>query len=165
MFGRRKRETPDDSASQGAAMRQMVLALAPEEIGLTADGGRQVWGVVMDTAMADGGWHTLVALADGTTSLYTSAAFGIIGAGTHESVRVASVALLELVEQRLDLFAPDPDDAVPRPGTVAIRALTFDGRRAVVAPESDLGHGRHLASPVFHAVHEVIAQTRLVTPS
>lgn len=52
-------------------MRQMVLALTPDEIGLTPGAGRHVWGVVMDTAMADGGGHFLVTLADGTTSLYT----------------------------------------------------------------------------------------------
>lgn len=146
-------------------MREMVLALTPEQIGLTPRAGRQVWGVVMDTAIADGGWHCLVVLADGTTSLYTSAAFGIIGAGTHETVRQASGALLELVDQQQELFAPDRDSAVPQPGMVAIRALTFGGRLAVVAPESELGHGRHVASPVFHAAHAVITQTRLVTPA
>ena len=146
-------------------MRAMVLGITPEELGLAPGAGKHVWGVVMDTAMADGGWHSLVALADGTTSLYTSAAFGIIGAGTHESVRQASEALLDLAEQHLDLFAPDGDDAVPAAGMVAIRALTFDGRRAVLAPENDLGHGRHAASQIFHAVHEVITQTRLVTPT
>ena len=146
-------------------MRAMVLGLTPEEIGLTRGASRQVWGVVMDTAMADGGWHCLVVLADGTTSLYTSAAFGIIGAGTHESVRLASDALLELTEQQLAVFRPDGDTAVPAPGMVAIRALTFDGMRVVVALEKELGGGRHAASPVFYAVHEVITQTRLVTPA
>jgi hypothetical protein len=143
----------------------MVLALAPQEIGLEARADRPVWGVVMDSGMADGGWYSLVTLADGTTSLYTSAAFGIIGAGTHDSVRRASEALLDLAGRRLDLFAPDADDAVPTAGMVAIRVLTFDGRRAVLAPEDDLSHGRHPASEIFYAVHEVITQTRLVTPA
>ncbi|HUS23003.1 MAG TPA: hypothetical protein VMZ66_13430 [Aeromicrobium sp.] len=165
MFGRRKRHDSDGGPSQGAAMRAMVLALTPHEIGVAPHAGRHVWGIVMDTAMADGNWHSLVVLADGTTSLYTSAAFGIIGAGTHESVRLASDRLLELAEQELGLFAPDSNDAVPASGMVALRALTFEGRRVVVAPEDDLGHGRHVASPVFHAVHEVITQTRLVTPT
>lgn len=164
MFGRGKRKGSDAAPSQGAAMRAMVLALTPEEIGLTPGAGRQVWGVVMDTAMADGGWHSLVVLADGTTSLYTSAAFGVIGAGTHEAVRVASDALLDVADQQLDVFAGDSEDAVPSAGMVAIRALTFDGRCAVVAPEDELGHGRHAASPVFYAAHEVITQTRLVVP-
>ena len=164
MFGRRKRKDSDVTPSQGAAMRAMVLALSPEEIGLTPETAGRVWGVVMDTAMADGGWYALVVLADGTTSLYTSAAFGIIGAGTHEAVRSASGALLAAASQQLDSFTADIEDAVPPPGMVAIRALTFERRRAVVAPENDLGNGRHAASPVFYAAHEVITQTRLVAP-
>jgi hypothetical protein len=145
-------------------MRAMALGITPEELGLAPGARKHIWGVVMDTAMTDGGWHALVVLADGTTSLYTSAAFGIIGAGTHESVRRASEALLDLAEQHLALFAPDSDDAVPAAGMVAIRALTFEGRRAVFAPENEFGHRRHPASPIFHAAHQVITQTRLVTP-
>jgi hypothetical protein len=141
MFGRRKQKANAGGPSQGAALRAMVLGLAPEQVGVTPAVGRQVWGVVMDTAMADGGWHSLAVLADGTTSLYTSAAFGIIGAGAHESVRPASDALLRLAEQQLDLFTPDSDDAVPAAGMVAIRALTFGGRLAVVAPEDDSATG------------------------
>lgn len=80
-------------------------------------------------------------------------------------MRAASEALLQLAEQQLDLFTPDSDDAVPAAGLVAIRALTFGSRLAVVAPEDDLGHGRHAASPMFYAAHEVITQARLVTPA
>lgn len=146
-------------------MRAMVLGLRPEDVGLTPGAEGRVWGVVMDTAMTDGGWHSLVVLADGTTSLYTSGAFGIIGAGAHESVRLASAALLDLVERQLALFTADNDDVVPAAGTVAVRALTFDGRRVVAAPEMTLADRRHDASTIFHAAHEVITQTRLVTPA
>lgn len=168
MFRRGKRpEHRGHAPSQGAAMRSTVLELqlAPSEIGLSAESRCKVWGVVMDTAMSDGGWHTLVVLADGTTSLYTSAAFGIIGAGMHESVRVASDALLAEAEQHLDLFVPATDKAVPAPGMVAIRALAFEGPRVLVAPEKDLGHGRHSAAPVFYAAHNVITAMRQVTPT
>jgi hypothetical protein len=166
MFRRGKRPAQADQApSQGATMRSMVLGINPSEIGLSPDSGSHLWGVVMDTAKSDGGWHSLVVLADGTTSLYTSAAFGIIGAGTHESVRVVSDALRAAVEQHLDLFAPTTDNAVPESGSVAIRALTFEGPRILVAPEEELGHGRHAASPLFYAAHDVITAMRQVTPT
>ena len=114
--------------------------------------------------MSDDQWHCLVVFADGTTSLYTSAAFGIIGAGTHENVRVASAALLAAVEEHLDLFSPASDTALPPAGTVTLRAMTFSGPKVVIAAEDDLGQGRHAASPVFYATHEVITQTRQATP-
>ena len=85
-----------------------------------------MWGVVMDTGLADDGWHSLVVLADGTTSLYTSAAFGIIGAGTHEQVRLASDALLASTEQRLSSFT-----ALPRYLKCSGRAQRLSGRSAV----------------------------------
>ena len=165
MFRRRKQPaSPEPAQSQGAGLRAMALGVDPQELGLSPSSGRRVWGVVMDTALSDGGWHSLVVFADGTTSLYTSAAFGIIGAGAHERVRIASDALLVAADGHLDLFTTAKDDAVPPPGMVTIRALTFEGPQVVVAMEEELGQGRHAASPVFHAAHEVITQTRRASP-
>jgi hypothetical protein len=116
----------------------------------------------MDTAFRNGGWYCLATLAEGTTSLYTSSAFGIIGAGMHATVRDASQELLGLVADRLELFDETNDQGLPAPGTVAIRALTFRGQRVVVAPEEELGNGRLPASPMFHAAHNVIGQVRMI---
>jgi len=138
----------------------MALAIDPASLGLTASAPDGVWGVVMDTALDDDDWHSLVVLADGTASLYTSAAFGIIGAGAHAAVRVAAEALLAAAEQHLPLFGPGVDTAIPSRGRVTLRALTFSGPRVVSAPEEDLGNGRHQVSPVFYAAHEVIGRMR-----
>jgi hypothetical protein len=142
----------------------MALALDPLELGLSPDSGRRVWGVVMDTAMGEDEWYSLLVLADGTTSLYTSATFGVIGAGTHPGVRVASDRLLATTEEHLDRFGLTADNAIPPPGMAAIRALTFDGQLVVVAAEDEFGHGRHAVSPVFYAAHAVIGEIRQVTP-
>ena len=109
------------------------------------------------------GWHCLVTLSDGTTSLYTSAAFGIIGGGGHESVRAASATLLALTRDHLALFSPATDTELPPAELVTIRALTIAGQRTVTAPEDDLGNSRHPASPIFHAAHNVIGQLRMAT--
>lgn len=140
----------------------MALSTDPATLGLT-QGGREVWGFVMDTGMPEG-WYTVVALADGTASLYTSAAFGVIGAGTHESVAAAREVLLAASNDSLDLFDADRDASPPAPGVVVMRALTFDGRRAVIASEEELGNGGHPASSVFYAAHAVITAIRHVTP-
>jgi hypothetical protein len=143
----------------------MALAVSPAELGLDSSSGSGVWGFVMDTAMSPEQWHCLVVFADGTTSLYTSATFGVIGAGTHLGVRAASDSLLVTAGEHLDEFSPSSDTAIPPPGQVTLRALTFAGPRIVTAAEQELGHGRHQASPVFHAAHAVIAQIRQVTPN
>jgi hypothetical protein len=138
----------------------MAIGIDPAAIGLSTGTIGPVWGVVMDTVMADGTWYSLVTLADGTTSLYTSGTFGVIGAGQHESVRAASEVLLSMVRNDLGMFRVASDSALPPRGSVAIRAMTFDGQRVVVAVEDDLGHGRHPAAQVFHAAHGVIGQVR-----
>jgi hypothetical protein len=76
---RRKPKTADPlsaaTPSPGVALRAGALTVDPTTVGLTPTQDARVWGVVMDTSFSDrAGWHSLVTFADGTTSLYTSAA-------------------------------------------------------------------------------------------
>jgi hypothetical protein len=63
----------------------MVIDLDPASVGLTPATCGLVWGVVMDSVFPTGEWYCLAVLADGTTSIYTSGGYGVIGAGQHES--------------------------------------------------------------------------------
>lgn len=47
-----------------------------------------------------------------------------------------------------------------RRGSVSIRVLTFAGRVGLTATEEDLESGRHPASAVFAAAHDVITALR-----
>lgn len=155
----------DDPLSVYSGLRRMVLELNPADAGITpTDRLPRVWGVVMDTGYPNGN-ATVVALADGTTSLYLSSGGGIIGAGEHASVAAATRAVLVVVEGHLDQFPGAANDEVPPADWVVIRALTFSGQRAILAEEDELGYDRHPLSPVFHAVHEVITQLRLLDES
>jgi hypothetical protein len=108
------------------------------------------------------GVATLVCLRDGTTSLYTSSGFGIIGGGAHEAVVRENSALLAAVEEHLSEMSSSTDRSVPRLGRTIIRALTFEGQRSYEAAEDELGEGRSALSSVFHAAHGVITQLRLI---
>lgn len=123
-----------------------------------------VFGVVMDTTY-ENGIATLVAFADGTTSLYTSTGFGIIGGGAHAQVVRAGRALLRSAEEHLHEFIPDRSDDPPQVGSVTIRLLTFASRVAATEEESSLGAGRSPLSPVFHEAHAVIAELRKIEES
>lgn len=157
MFGRRRRrDTPPD-------LRGMVLALRPDEAGLAPTSRHpRVWGAMLETGL-DNGSFALVSLADGTTSLYLSTGGGVIGAGEHEHIAAASLAFLDSVEAHLDAYDSDTGDAPPPRGEAVLRALTYGGRLAVRAAEDDLGHDRHVLSPVFHRAHEVITHVRLAS--
>jgi hypothetical protein len=115
----------------------------------------------MDTTYPTG-VATLVGLADGTTSLYTSTGGGIIGGGAHAEVASVTERLLTEAEDNLDKLTTDSGTDLPAPGRVIIRVLTFNGRLSVDAAEDDLGHGRHPAAPLFHAAHRVITALRLI---
>jgi hypothetical protein len=109
----------------------------------------------MDTTY-ENGTATVIALADGTASLYTSPGGGVIGGGSYAEVRSAVAELLHLVESDLRLLGDDLSSRLPSVGLVTITALTYSGRRSVSAPEDDLGHSRHHAFEMFHAVHKVL---------
>jgi hypothetical protein len=111
------------------------------------------------------GAATLVCLADGTTSLYTSTGGGIIGGGEHEAVALANAALLAVLEEHLPEMAPSTAASLPAPGRTVIQALTYDGRRVFEAAEEELGEGRSTMSGVFYAAHDVITQLRLIDES
>jgi hypothetical protein len=143
-------------------LRAQILGLDPATAGLRQGSeDRVVWGSLMETGYPRG-TATLIALADGTTSLYLSGGGGIIGGGSHEAVATATKEYLAELEMHLQMLAADPADNHPAPGQVIIRALTFTGRMSTQAPEKDLSQGRHPLWPVFHAAHRVINELRLI---
>ncbi|MCW2787289.1 MAG: hypothetical protein JWP74_3806 [Marmoricola sp.] len=151
-----------DPAALYAGLRDQVLALDPAAAGLSAPfSPTGSWGCVMDTGYP-GASVTLVGLSDGTTSLYTSSGFGIIGGGGHEAVVRATLVLLSVLDQHLGEMTPSHENALPAEGRTVIRALTTDGPRVFEASEDDLGNYRSVLSPVFHAAQAVISELRAI---
>jgi hypothetical protein len=116
---------------------------------------------VMDTVYPNAA-VTLVALADGTTSLYLSTGGGIIGGGEHERVAAVTRRLVTMAEEAVDAIPSVADDALPPEGATTMRVLTYEGPHAVTAPEDDFGNGRHKLSPLFHGAQDVITELRLL---
>ena len=145
-----------------AGLRARALDLDPVEMGYTPTIELpRVFGGVMEMAFPEGS-ATLVSLLDGATSLYTSGGGGIIGGGEHESVVAATQRFLLGLEAALDELGPDAGTDVPPPGTDAIHALTYSGRRSLVAPEAELAEAQHPQSALFYLAHDVITALRLV---
>jgi hypothetical protein len=149
-------------------LRRQIIELGPDEVGLEPSAELPtVWGLVMDLGFpgdsgSAGGTATLVALADGSTSLYLSNGGGIIGGGARPRVAAATLRLLGVLERQLDLMSAGMPAGMPAAGRVVLRALAYAGPRSVEADEEDLEYHRHPLSDVFHAAHEVITELRLV---
>lgn len=152
---------PDTSEQNPfAGLRNMVFNLDPEEIGLTEDNfGHRVWGMVMETGF-DSGSFSLVALADGTTSLYFSTGGGTIGAGEHESVRAAAGHYLAGAQFFVEKAQPVDEYPLPSDGNVIFYFLAFGGVSAYSAAEEKLGNGNDDLSNLFYAAHAVIGEIR-----
>lgn len=149
-----------DPAEVIRGLREQALNISAADLGVTPTTSLpNVFGVVMETGYP-AAVATLVALADGTTSLYFSSGGGIIGAGEHAKVRTAATAFLSVAQQHLSKFAPTEQTPLPPVGAVRFYLRTFDGLRSADGGEQELGAGQHALSAVFYAAHDVIAAVR-----
>ena len=160
LFG--SHQQPRQAASEAAyhAFRDQVFALSPEEIGLSrTDSNSPVWGMLMETGYAEG-VVTLLAIGDGTVSIYFSTGGGIIGAGQHAEPRQVAEALLQMSPEFLPEFRPARDHTLPDVDRTKFFLFTFDGILVAEAAEDDLGNDRHTLSPLFHQAHKLITSVR-----
>jgi hypothetical protein len=163
MFRRRKdRKGGDDSPHEVfLGLRGHLLAVDPAEFQLTpSERLPRVWAVFMEMGL-DTGIASLVAVADGTTSLYLSTGGGVIGAGEHDEVRHASEAFLDATEAHLDRLQPASQAPLPQTGAIRFHALTFDSIRSAEVAEGELADGRSELTPLFYAGNDVLTQIRL----
>ena len=141
-------------------LRERALRLTADQLGDAVPTKAAILALVMETGYREA-VATLVAVADGTTSLYFSNGGGFVGAGTHPTVAEASRKWLEAGRAFLPALSDLTEPPLPDVGMTQFVAVTPDGLRGAVAPEDDLGPHRHELSPLFHAAHEVITQIRL----
>jgi len=150
----------DAEGTQG--LRRMVLATSPRELGLTPTKEHpRVWGLLMETGYPEAA-ATLVALLDGTVSLYVSNGGGIIGVGEHGSVRRAAIKFIGAAEPYVEEFQTTNEYPLPKVGRVKFYILTYSGVLTGEFDENLLGEDKHKLSKLFYAGHDVITAIREV---
>lgn len=115
----------------------------------------------METGFPEGS-STLVALSDGSASIYLSSGGGSIGGGAHETLRKAAQAMVALAGKFQPHATATKEFPTPKDGQTIFYLMTDAGVFTVAAPEQDLGEERHAWSPLFHAGHEVISRYRMI---
>jgi hypothetical protein len=158
-FGRKRGDgerAPEAETYVG--LRQQVLALQPDQIGLASD--TPVTALLMETGYP-AAVATLVAVVDGTTSLYFSNGGGIIGAGSHPDVAAATERWLRTSTDLLPHLSPVDQPPLPGEGLTQFVAVTPNGLFSVAALEDELGEGGHPLSAFFYSGQDVITQIRL----
>ena len=141
-------------------LRRQILELTPEAAGFSpAAEGRTVYRAIMDWPVA-GAVATVVALEDGTASIYLSSGGGVIGGDAHPAVAQAARTFILSLENYLPAMVDDPDGALPPAGMTDLRALTTNGLRSVRAPTAELGEFRHPLANAFHAGQNLLGALR-----
>jgi hypothetical protein len=141
-------------------LRDQIFALTPERLGLApADDLPHVWAAFMEMSVSDS-VASLLASAEGTSSLYFGTGGGIIGAGKHPQVRSANRRFLAALDAALDAMPAVEEFPLPAPGHIRFAVLTYDGKRGADVGEAALKDGAHPLSKSFMAGHELIAYLR-----
>jgi hypothetical protein len=144
-------------------LRSMTLGRDPASIA-TPPG--EPWHGATVAAMelsVDGGTATVLAVADGTVSMYLSAGGGVIGAGEHAAVRAEGQRFRSVTAESRGSLSPTVDFPLPAPGEVRFHAVLGGDRATAVAPETALRGGRHPLSPLYAAGQDLLTEIRLAS--
>jgi hypothetical protein len=155
---------PVEDTAGGAftSLRERALTATRAQVGLdAATKPTTPWAVIMEMGMESAS-VALVALSDGTASLYFSNGGGFIGGGAHESIRVAARTLVTLAAKFQPGAALMKKFPLPKHGQVTFYLRTDDGVFTMSAMESEFGEKRHTWAPLFNAGQKVISEYRLI---
>lgn len=141
----------------------MALGLDPSQI-QTPPG--EPWSgaglAVMELSM-DGAIASVVAVADGSVSMYLSTGGGVIGAGEHAAVRAEGQRFRTVVADARGMLVRTAEFPLPRAGEVRFHARIGPDRFTGVAPEAMLRAGRHVLSPLYAAGQDLLTEIRLAS--
>ncbi len=151
--------TGDQADLVGA--RLLMLTSTAHELGF-ADSGDRPWGVAIDIGFDEEAAATVISLADGTTSLYTTTGGGIVGGGEHEPVSAASRELVDAAARHVEDVLRRDDTDLPGAGNVTIWLRVGDERLGRTVPEADLMSGESPLASLYATGHGVITQLRLL---
>jgi hypothetical protein len=153
-------EPPADAMRE---MRLRALASPASDYGIAATKAfSPVYGVLIDFPI-DQVTATVLSLSDGTASLYTTSTFGVIGGGSHETVRAAAMRLVKSANQFFDEAKSTKDYPYPAKGKVRFYLVSFSGVKVIETDLSAIECDQSKYSSLFWLGQEVMTQLRLST--
>jgi hypothetical protein len=112
------------------------------------------------------GIATIVAVSDGTVSIYLSSGGGFIGGGqAHESIRRAGAHALSVAKELQPKMIPTTQFPLPSPDEVIFYLIDPEGVYSATALEVDLKTGESPYRVLGGAAQEIIMQYRLKYPA
>jgi hypothetical protein len=144
-------------------LRNLMLQGSRAKFGIPAfSKPTQPYGVLMDWGIPAGS-ATVVALADGTTSVYLSSGGGFLGGGqSHETIRAAAKKAVEIADEVQPLMQATTSYPLPQRGQVTFYLLTDAGVFTASAPDEDLRSHRSPLHKLGDAAQAIITEYRLI---
>jgi hypothetical protein len=165
MFRKKSGSGPQPPEQVYERLRTAALEVDAALVGGPSPDHPDVLGAVVDIPRDDA-MASVVAMADGTTSMYTSTGGGTIGAGAHESVASATKTLLTTLQRLIDMFPVDERTDVPSADLVQVTVITPTGRRRASLPSAAFwGREPSTVVELIAAIHGVISALRELEPS
>lgn len=141
-------------------LRKMALTTSAAKLKFRPDRAfPTTFGVVIDFPVGDQ-TATILALRDGTTSLYTTGTFGVLGGGAHPTVRKASLDLIKSASPHWRGAKPTQSTAYPTGDHVRFYLLGYHGVRMVETSMQSLRDPSNPYSPLWIAANRVLTELR-----
>jgi len=138
-------------------LRSQALLAAAHGLLATSPAHASVSGALVDIPVS-GGFVTVVAMTDDSTSHNTSLGAGWRAAGSRQTVARASQSLLAVIEANLEIFTEVDEGEFPPPGHVRFHVLgPVNTAFADVSEDSFWGLAPHTLTPVIGAAQDVIS--------
>ncbi len=141
------------------SLREQVLNLKSDQLG--EFGNSPVLCVLMETGYPEA-VATLVAVSDGSASLYFSNGGGIIGSGEHPDGKNASMNFIGKSKDYLEYAEFTKKFPLPKKGNTRFYFVTSKGVKTIEVKEETLGNNRHKLSPLFHKGHDLIYAVQMI---
>lgn len=142
----------------------MALTTPASTLGFSADAEfPEVYGVLVDWPIDNKVVASILAMRNGTSSLYSTTSFGVIGGEMHASVRQAARRCVSVAADCLASSEHVADYPLPPKGRVHFYLLTYNGVRRCTGAEAGLVRGAEPLGVLFNAAQVVMAQLRLQT--
>jgi hypothetical protein len=149
-----------------AEMRDLALGGSRAKFGLGPGlKPTQPFAVLMDWRLRAGS-ATVVAIVDGTASVYLSNGGGFIGGGqSHESIRQAAKRTVEAADEVQDLMHSTTTYPMAATGEVNFYVLTDVGIFTAIVSEKDLRDHRSPFSKLGDSAQDIVTQYGLIQES
>ena len=158
-------QQPKTDPNAGRDLRNMFLTTPADKLGIQpSKENPRVWGVAVDWPLSDGHYiATIVSLADGGASVYTTGPFNIVGGIGHETVRKAAKKVVKEADRFFDDSKPTRDFSYPSPHHVRFFFTTFSGVRVIDTDWVPLSGQHSKYFDLFNAAEDVLTQLRMVS--